>query len=122
MDFQFQRKATLIMTVTDNNSSFQSELVAGSGRFRRYNRDRVTVVGLAPGQRFLVKARQGELQVRGGTDAEEAQPDAEVEILMQRYKNTDTSGHVLNKSKKPAPSANVGLIMYIYAISNARGL
>ena len=122
VDFQFQRKATLIMTVTDNNSSFQSELVAGSGRFRRYNRDRVTVVGLAPGQRFLVKARQGELQVRGGTDAEEAQPDAEVEILMQRYKNTNTAGHVINRSKKPAPSANVGLIMYIYAISNARGL
>ncbi len=122
VDFQFQRKATLIMTVTDNNSSFQSELVAGSERFKTYDGGRATVIGLAAGQKFSVKAQRGELQVRGRTDAKEAQPDAEVEILMQKCKNTDNPGHVLSKSKKPAPSANVGLIMYIYTISNGRGL
>jgi RNA polymerase sigma factor (sigma-70 family) len=122
VDFRFQRKATLIMTVTDSNSSFQSELVSGSGRFRRYDRGRANIIGLAPGQKFSLKAERGELQVRGRTDAKEAQPDAEVEILMQRYKNTGISGHALNRSKKPAPSANVGLIMYLYAISDVKGL
>ena|GEM_PF-549379 len=118
-DFQFQKSYTL--TLTGTVLSFEGEPVAGAvitGRIERFERygmsdkdGKFTITGLRPGQKFSVRAEQGELQLRGYADLE-AQPGAEVEILVERYETTSVSGRVVSQQGEPIPSANIDLMRW----------
>ena len=124
VDFQFQKNATLIVTVRDNTSDSKGNAIAGavfangSQQSKRYNRlykdGRFTVIGLPAGQRFSLKARQGELQLKGYADPG-TEPDAEVEILMEKHKATEIPEHIAKERGGQIPPTNVGMIMYLYA-------
>lgn len=110
VDFQFQKDTTLIVTFRDRSATEvmlanKPEEVGQYGKF--------TIIGLASGQKFSVKAESGELQLSSYADAK-AQPAAEVEILMERHRTPRVAGRMISK---PAPATNVGLIMYLYSAS-----
>ncbi len=64
-----------------------------------------TISGLNPGQKLSLKAKQEELHLRGSVDIE-AQPGAEVELLLEEYETISVFGRVTAPKGKPIAGAN----------------
>jgi RNA polymerase sigma factor (sigma-70 family) len=116
VDFQFQKGIELTGTVV----TFDGEPVAGvkitGGLFGPVyatsdKNGRFTITGLSPGQKLSLKAEQGELHLRGSVDIE-AQPEAEVEILLEEYETTSVSGRVVNTEGNPISGADIWLMRW----------
>ncbi|MFC1718013.1 RNA polymerase sigma factor [Candidatus Poribacteria bacterium] len=116
VDFQFQKDTTLIVTFRGKSATevMLTNKPEQIGQYGRWEEDgRFTIIGLASGQKFSVKAESGDLQLSSYADAK-AQPAAEVEILMEKHRTPRVAGQMVSK---PTPSTNVGLIMYLYSSS-----
>lgn len=118
VDFQFQKDTTLIVTLRGDISASGGSQIA----IPVEDSDKVgksTIIGLEPGQKFSVKADNGDLQLSDFV-APDMQPDAEVEILMKRHETARVAGHMVSNQNRPVRPANVGLVIYLHVTPGAR--
>lgn len=118
LDFQFRKAAQL--TVTGRTLSPDRQPAAGVMIIDRMephksygisDKDGGFIIKLQLGQRISVIAEQRDLRLRGFADLE-AQPDAEVDILLEKYKTTSVSGQVVDIKGIPIPSAEIHLMRW----------
>ena len=114
VDFQFSRGTKLVGRVL----TATGEPVAGAritdvrDRHKQYGRSdelgAFTAGGLRVGQTLGLKAEHSGLGLRGTVELE-VQPDASVEIRMERYERVKIAGRVVDHTGKPMPSMDVHL-------------
>ena len=117
VDFQFSRGTKLVGRVYTETG----EPVAGAritdvrDRHKEYGRSDdsgvFTVGGLRVGQKLGLKAEHSGLELRGAVEIE-VQPDASVEIRMERYGEVKISGRVIDREGKPMPSMDILLMRW----------
>ncbi|MFC1712387.1 sigma-70 family RNA polymerase sigma factor [Candidatus Poribacteria bacterium] len=84
------------------------------GWFRKSDRKGEFTItgGLIAGQKLLIEATEKELKLRGFANLE-AQPGAEVEILMEKYETTSAYGLVVDRHGSYILSAEVSLVKIV---------
>jgi len=117
VDFQYQKGVNLTGTAVTFDGEPVAGVVISTGPFGHPiatsdKHGRFTINGLSPGQKLSLKAKQKRLHLRGNVDIE-AQPNAEVEILLEEYETTGVSGRVVNPRGKPIAGANISLMRRI---------
>ena len=126
VDFQFSRGTKLVGRVYTETG----EPVAGAritdvrDRHKEYGRSdelgTFTVGGLRVGQMLGLKAEHSGLGLRGAVEIE-VQPDASVEIRMERYGEVKISGRVVDHEGKPMVSMDILLMRWDPELHSAYG-
>ena len=126
VDFQFSRGTKLVGQVYTETG----EPVAGAritdvrDRHKEYGRSdelgTFTVGGLRVGQMLGLKAEHSGLGLRGAVEIE-VQPDASVEIRMERYGEVKISGRVVDHEGKPMVSMDILLMRWDPELHSAYG-
>ena len=114
VDFQCQKGVDLTGTVVtfDGKPVVGIEINDAQEWFRTYatsDKDgKFTIRGLRPGQKLSLNAKGEKWRLRGRVEIE-AQPGAEVELLLEEYETTSVVGRVVDSTGKPVSGANIHL-------------
>ena len=115
VDLQFRKAVQLTMTVRTLSPDGQPvagvAIIHGRGPHKSYgtsDENGEFTIKLQLGQRLSVLAEQREMQLRGFADLA-AQPDAEVDIMLEKYKTTSVSGQVVDIKGISIPSTEIHL-------------
>jgi len=69
------------------------------------------IPGVIKGQKLSLRAEQSKLKLRGSIEID-AQPDQEIEIIMQKYETASVTGRVINEKGEPVSSAKVDFMQF----------
>ena len=118
VDFQFSKGIEVVVRLLTESgepvagAQITDEPVAGLPSYRRTDEKGEYIFrGLRAGQRLFLEAQHVEQRLRGAVDVE-AQPGKAVEIRMERYRQVEVSGRVVNINGEPMPGVSIDLIQW----------
>ncbi len=118
VDFQFSKGIEVVVRLLTESgepvagAQITEAPVAGLPSHRRTDEKGEYIFrGLRAGQRLFLEAQHTEQRLRGAVDVE-AQPGKAVEIRMERYRQVEVSGRVVNNYGEPMPGVSIDLIQW----------
>jgi len=113
-DFKFRKGVVLHGTVR----TFSGEPVEGAAITDNFNtftlsgkNGEFTLKGLKPGANLALDALHTDKKIKGSVDLK-IQPNAEVEILLEKYETTGITGRVINPGNNHVPVVRVDIVLW----------